>query len=696
MLLSRLGPRITVYMTLAAVAVTLGGVLLSYRPVRQSLLDQGERRIQVLADAIHYTMDVSSFGADTLSMRRLVEKCGTLRDVSLVAVIGLDGAVRAASRSDPEIRADLVRRAMEGNLPVTVSREERAILVTPLHGQVFSPVFSDVSGVLYLEMDLGPMLAELRLLYGSILAVAALLVGLMSVWAVLLLRREVIARLALVAGGLSRMRSGDLGFRLPLDGSLGRADEIGDLARHFNAMAENLDARTLAQIRAETELQGAYSALEEKVRGRTVELAETNERLSAQIDERRHAEWRLKEHQIFLSTVLDGIQAAIFVFDPQQGRMVSSNSVAQALIRMDGETIVSASCSKEIQVAFVVEGRKFNLLCPDWGEKSAYQEGVVHLPEGKSFPASRQLMEIFVDGREHLAQIVFDITERKNLERRLGMAQKLESIGLLAAGIAHEINTPVQYVGDSVRFVRDSFQDMTGFLDACAALRVRVSGAGSALEEMRRVDETAAEADLDFLLDEVPKACGRALDGLDRVARIVQAMKNFSHPGGDEKKPTDINKAIQNTVIVARNEWKYAAEVETALSPDLPLISCYAGDINQVLLNMLVNASHAIVEKVGDGGDKGLIRISTLPAGEFVEIRIADTGAGIPRENMERIFDPFFTTKPVGQGTGQGLTIAHDIIVNKHGGRIDVESEVGVGTTFILRLPVEPQEKEVT
>ncbi|MCM0754855.1 ATP-binding protein [Desulfovibrio aminophilus] len=696
MLLSRLGPRITLFMTLAAVGVTLGGVLLSYYPVRQSLLNQGERRIRVLADAIHYTLDISSSSSDLLSLRRLVEKCGSLPDVSLVAVLDLDGTVRAASRPDPDISPELVLRAMEDNLPVTVTRNGHALLVTPLHGPVYSPVFSDVSGVLYLDMDLGPMLDELQVLYGSILAVVALLVGLMSLWAILLLRRQVIARLELVADGLGRVRSGDLSFRLPLDGSLGRGDEIGDLARHFNAMTENLDMRTLAQQRAEKELQVAYSALEEKVRERTAELAEANERLSAQMEERRQAEWRLKEHQIFLTTVLDGIQAAIFVFDPQQGRMVSSSSAAQSLVRMDEETIVASSCSAGVQVAFVAEGRTLNLLCPEWGEKNTYLEGVVHLEDGRTFPASRQLLEIFVDGQEHLAQIVFDITERKNLERRLGMAQKLESIGLLAAGIAHEINTPVQYVGDSVRFVRDSFKDLAGLLDAYAALIARAGESCPGRDDLRRVEEAEKEADLEFLRDEVPKACGRALDGLDRVARIVQAMKNFSHPGGDEKKPTDINKAIQNTVIVARNEWKYAAEVETELSPDLPLISCYAGDINQVLLNMLVNASHAIAEKVGDGGDKGLIRISTTPAGEFVEIRIADTGAGIPRENLERIFDPFFTTKPVGKGTGQGLTIAHDIIVNKHGGSIDVESEVGVGTAFILRLPLEPPEKEAT
>jgi PAS domain-containing protein len=206
------------------------------------------------------------------------------------------------------------------------------------------------------------------------------------------------------------------------------------------------------------------------------------------MEERRQVEWRLQEHQLFLSTVLNGIQAGIFVFDPAQGRMVSSNSVAQALTHLSEEEISSGSCSQG-QVGFVAGGRAMNLLCPDWSEQDSFLEGLVHLPDGRSFPASRQLMEIIIDGQAHLVQIVFDITERKNLERRLGMAQKLESIGLLAAGIAHEINTPVQYVGDSVRFVRDAFADLFGLLSAYAGLRARAAEGAPAGEDLRRVDE---------------------------------------------------------------------------------------------------------------------------------------------------------------------------------------------------------------
>ncbi|HBE94326.1 MAG TPA: hypothetical protein DDW80_02590 [Desulfovibrio sp.] len=690
MLLQRLGPRIALLMTVAAVLVAVGGVGLSYFPMRRTVFEQAARQAQTLADAIHYSLEVSSPGTDELTMRRLVEKSGTLENVALVAVLDGAGRVRAASNDRASINLDIVREAVRDNASRSLEKTGRYILASPMHGREFSHARHDVAGAVYLEMDMEPLLAELGGLYGTILAEVALLVGVMSLFAVGILRRLVINRLTQVTEGLTQVRAGQLDYRLPLDTGQSRGDEIGDLAQHFNAMVQDLQERTTAQNRAEAELQAAYGELESKVAARTRELARANSELSAQVEERRQVEWRLQEHQMFLSTVLDGIQAGIFVFDPAQGRMVSSNSVAQALTHMNGEEISEESC-RDGHLDFVVQDKTMNLLCPDWSEQDSYLEGMVHLPDGRTFPASRQLMEIIIDGQAHLVQIVFDITERRNLERRLGMAQKLESIGLLAAGIAHEINTPVQYVGDSVRFVRGAFSDLSALLDAHAVLRARAVEAGLD-EELRRVDEALAEADLEFLEEEVPKACARALDGLDRVARIVQAMKNFSHPGSEERKPTDINKAVQNTVIVARNEWKYAAEVETDLAPELPLVSCYAADINQVLLNMLVNAAHAISDVPGEGV-RGRITISTSQQGAFVEIRVSDTGTGIPRENLERIFDPFFTTKPVGKGTGQGLTIAHDIVVNKHGGSIDVESQVGRGTTFTVRLPLETAEQ---
>jgi signal transduction histidine kinase len=202
------------------------------------------------------------------------------------------------------------------------------------------------------------------------------------------------------------------------------------------------------------------------------------------------------------------------------------------------------------------------------------------------------------------------------------------------------------------------------------------------------------ELEMDYLLQEIPKAIQQTLDGVGRVTRIVRAMKDFSHPGLETKSPADLNRAIQSTLTVSRNEWKYVAEMETCLDPELPPVPCFQGEFNQALLNLVVNAAHAIQESleaqgVPQGGKKGHIRVSTRRCGDLaVAVSVSDDGTGIPESLRERIFDPFFTTKPVGKGTGQGLAIVHSVIVEKHGGRIRLESAPGRGTTFRLYLPL--------
>lgn len=410
--------------------------------------------------------------------------------------------------------------------------------------------------------------------------------------------------------------------------------------------------------------------------GRKVLLANIHD-----IGEQKRIQAQQEEHRQFLNTVFEGIGAAIFVFDPTQGIMVDCNSVGEDLLSLTREEILADSCKKRFK--FVSDQEK-DLMCPNWDDQDTFEEGLLSLPGKPSIPISRQLFEINIGGRSHLVQVVFDITERKNLERKLSIAQKLESIGLLASGIAHEINTPIQYVGDSVRFIQEAFEDIRGLLDLYGkALAAKDSEKSQRVKDLHLSEE---EIDLDFLLEEAPRACERALEGVRRVATIVLAMKNFSHPGEEKAKSVDINKAIENTVTVSRNEWKYAAKLETHLAPDLPLVHCYPGGINQVLLNVIVNAAHAIEESGRKDGD-GLITITTTHDEPYVEIRIRDTGCGISEENREKVFDPFFTTKEVGKGTGQGLAIVHDIIVEKHSGTLDLESEVGKGTTFIIRLP---------
>lgn len=283
-----------------------------------------------------------------------------------------------------------------------------------------------------------------------------------------------------------------------------------------------------------------------------------------------------------------------------------------------------------------------------------------------------------------------DITERVILENQLSQAQKLESIGQLAAGIAHEINTPTQYIGDNTRFLQQSFKDLQAVLHKYSCLLSECKQGQVMPKLIADIEAAVKAADVEYLQEEVPRAIQQALEGVERVATIVGAMKEFSHPGTKEKVATDINKAIESTVTVARNEWKYVAELVTDFAPDLPLVPCFAGDFNQVILNILINAAHAIVDAKGkDGADKGMIRISTrCGADDWVEIRISDNGPGVPEAIRHKIFDPFFTTKQVGKGTGQGLAISHDVVVKKHGGKISFETEMGKGTTFVIQLPV--------
>jgi signal transduction histidine kinase len=281
--------------------------------------------------------------------------------------------------------------------------------------------------------------------------------------------------------------------------------------------------------------------------------------------------------------------------------------------------------------------------------------------------------------------------ERHMIELQLRQAQKLEAIGQLAAGIAHEINTPAQYVGDNTRFLRDSFDSISRALHVYGELLRDVKNNAVTPDLVARVEQSLTANDLPYLFEQIPAAIRESLEGVERVNRIVRAMKEFSHPGGKEMAPADLNKAIETTVTVARNEWKYVAETQLDLDPSLPPIPCFIAELNQAILNLVVNAAHAIGDVVKQSpGTKGTITVRTRRDGSHVEIRVSDTGTGIPESVRPRIFEPFFTTKEVGKGTGQGLSIVYGSIVKRHGGQVSFETEVGKGTTFILRVPITP------
>jgi PAS domain S-box-containing protein len=288
--------------------------------------------------------------------------------------------------------------------------------------------------------------------------------------------------------------------------------------------------------------------------------------------------------------------------------------------------------------------------------------------------------------RQLQERLVNEMHERERMASELRLAHKLEAVGQLAAGIAHEINTPVQYVGDSLYFLQSAARDGEELLEIYRQeLRAFPQSEAQQLAASR-VRDAETRMDVEFLREEVPRAFDRALDGVTRVTNIVRAIKEFAHPDEQEQKAADLNRAIETTLTVARNEYKYCATVETRLGI-LPEIMCNVGELNQVFVNLIVNASHAI-QAAGKDTATGRIVISTETSGEAVLIRVADNGCGIPERNLERIFDPFFTTKEVGKGTGQGLSLARAIVVERHAGRIDVTSEVGVGTEFVIRLPI--------
>ena len=276
-------------------------------------------------------------------------------------------------------------------------------------------------------------------------------------------------------------------------------------------------------------------------------------------------------------------------------------------------------------------------------------------------------------------------------QAKLLQAHKLEAIGQLAAGIAHEVNTPAHYVTDNISFLQRAFDKLSRLIEAQNQLVEAVRSGDATPQALELVDAARKAAKLDYLSRQVPRAIEQSLAGLGEVTSIVKAMKEFSSPSGAEKQPCDIHDLIESSSIVARSEWKYVADLELDFDWSLPPVLVLRNELSQVMFNLIVNAAQAIEAALLPGSSsKGKIVISTKAVGLNVEVRVADTGTGIPEAARSRVFEPFFTTKEVGKGTGQGLAIAYSVVVDKHGGSISFETEAGRGTTFIVALPLAP------
>ncbi len=386
--------------------------------------------------------------------------------------------------------------------------------------------------------------------------------------------------------------------------------------------------------------------LQKDLEDRNRELRDLNKYFLQETEARQETERKLVAEKELLDITLRSIREGVITTDKEE-RIRMINRAAMEITGWNGENIIGEPLKKIYRVS-----RKSNT--------------ILQTREGKVRVISESFSPIKNEQGDTLGYILIfgDITELKSREDRAILSQKMESIGQLAAGIAHEINTPMQYIGDNLSFLQKAFSNINGEIK----------------NPPPRIDK---------LKKEVPHALEDAIEGVKRVNRLVLSMKNFAHPGDAEMKMGNINEGIKSTLEIAKNEWKYATEVKLDLDNGLPQIFCRMEEINQVILNMVVNSAQAIAEAREKGIiEKGLIKISTLSRGEIIQIIINDNGAGISSENKEKIFDPFFTTKEVGKGTGQGLTIAHDIIVNKHKGELMVASEPGQGTTFTINLPL--------
>ena len=398
---------------------------------------------------------------------------------------------------------------------------------------------------------------------------------------------------------------------------------------------------------------------------------------------------KVEQEKVRLSELLDESSNELYFFDSESHRFVRVNRGACDNLGYSEDelrTMTPLDLKPEFDVA------SFNaLLRPlrDGKQNELLFETRHRRKDGSEYPVQIHLQLSHITEPPIFVGITTDITQRKELESQLMQAQKMQSIGQLAAGIAHEINTPAQFVGDNTRFVQDAFKDLLDLSNRFTTLYTAARNNEITPELLDQVASSMAAADVEFLTEEVPMAIDQSLDGISRISKIVSAMKEFSHPGGKDFEAVDLNSAIRNTITVASNEWKYVANIETELADGLPPVMCFQQEVNQVILNLIVNAAHAIESSREENAEgKGVIRISTFASETDVEIAIADTGCGIPDDIRERIFEPFFTTKDVGKGSGQGLAMAYTTIVDKHQGMLLVDSTPGEGATFTIRLPL--------
>ena len=416
-------------------------------------------------------------------------------------------------------------------------------------------------------------------------------------------------------------------------------------------------------------------------------VMERTQKLSIEIKKRALMEKALSESQSRLMAITTSLFEAVLLVD-LTGHIIFANPSAHRLLKADTQKLPGTEIDDAVRlcvgktVLSFADSPLHDVI--KTGETLLDDDAIFVLANGEKLSVAYACSPLMENNKRQCVIISFrSISALKDAQKEAAQASRLASVGQLAAGIAHEINTPIQYVGDNLRFISESLLNIDKVIHDIENMVEQGGVAGETAAKIRQLFE---DIDLNYLLEEMPLATKQSLEGVEHVSKIVRSMKEFSHPGSTAKVATDINRAIASTVTVSTNEWKHVAKLETHLAPDLPPILCFPADINQVLLNLIINASHAI-ESLGQS-ELGLIGISTRLDGDWIEIRVSDTGPGVPKEIQDKIYDPFFTTKAVGKGTGQGLAISFDVIVNKHKGKIFLDQQNGSGATFVVRLPV--------
>jgi len=422
---------------------------------------------------------------------------------------------------------------------------------------------------------------------------------------------------------------------------------------------------------------------------RQAEIEATTERVEAAVEQRTE---ELRESELQKTAVFDNALDGIVCTDAF-GEITDINPAAERIFSVTRDEVMGKPLADLFSPGhsrkFVESGLNVYSRSGQGDLVNNSVELSVISPSGEQFPIEVSMICVLTKDSPVYTAFVRDISQRKRLEENLAHTSKMESLGQLASGVAHEINTPNQYIGDNVRFVDASFGKLAALIDE---YRSAIEGAKLSVEKAEAIAKKEAEADLEFTTKEIPSALSQALEGVERVGSIISAMKVFAHPSVESFSEIDLNKIVESSVTVARNEWKYVADVTMDLDQTLPVIQGNRGELSQVVLNLVINSAQAIEERF-KGSSKGTITITTRCNHDIVVLTIADNGAGIKPEIADKVFDPFFTTKGVGVGTGQGLAIARTV-VDRHSGEIRMKSSIGNGTTFTIKLPMVAPEKE--